>query len=214
MQPLKSAFCYNRFPSPHGPAPVVFMSTLPRSIDTDQDMPETIAATQPHQRPAPIKSWWQRENRTSEPCLMCVASEIEKTRGRRQRYFTICLHRHLANTQSNYCFHVSVYRYGVMYKAKKNTNKFSNLLFHIYCHRISLNIKALKSPLPKRVKESHQGKLLVSRGSWRPSTLGKAPPTFNVNDAESHNLSLFAEKRDGRSSFLTTQREDWRRAHF
>lgn len=98
---------------------VVFMSTLPRSIDTDQDMPETIAATQPHQRPAPIESWWQRENRTSEPCLMCVASETEKTRGRRQRYFTICLHRHLANTQSNYCFHVSVYRYGVMYKAKK-----------------------------------------------------------------------------------------------
>lgn len=45
-----------------------------RSMDSDQDVQETKATGEPHQSTAPIKSWWQRENRESPPCLMCVAT--------------------------------------------------------------------------------------------------------------------------------------------
>lgn len=49
-----------------------------RSMDSDQDMQETKATSEPHQSVVPIKTWWQRENRESKPCLMCVATEGEK----------------------------------------------------------------------------------------------------------------------------------------
>lgn len=42
-------------------------------------------------------------------------------------------------------------------------------------------------------------KTLLWRDGRHPGDL--VPPMFNVNDAKSHNLSLFEENRDRRSSF-------------
>lgn len=49
-----------------------------RSMDSDQDVQEKKATSKPHQSAGPIKSWWQRKNRESPPCLMCVTTEREK----------------------------------------------------------------------------------------------------------------------------------------
>lgn len=71
-----------------------------RSIDTDQDTLETKATSEPHQRAAPIKSWWQRENRESEPRLMCVATDTQREGEARDQPRIHCLcHKHTARCE-------------------------------------------------------------------------------------------------------------------
>lgn len=105
----------------------------------------TIAATEPHQSPVPIKSWWQRENRESKPRLMCVATERqrERKRERGQRYcrfaitLTFCFS--ITNTLWNYyilrkkdmlvCIHAGMY--------KANGDKYSASLSHTFSPQCS-----------------------------------------------------------------------------
>lgn len=120
-QLVKYGFWYNSFPPPPCVCPSLRVPT--RSIDTDQDTLETKATTEPHQSPVPIKSWWQRENRESEPRLMCVATERE----RGQRYLYACNHPnllHFYHKHTVYCERMTclcVYMQEYMKQMQTNT---------------------------------------------------------------------------------------------
>lgn len=63
-----------------------------RSMDSDHDVQGGKKATRvPHQSAGPIKSWWQRENRESPPCLMCVATEKEREKSSRLCTCNYCI---------------------------------------------------------------------------------------------------------------------------